>query len=109
MAKFISNDRSSAQTKPKDKKEENLISLDIFSLSRYTSLVILLFFSQFSVALVDFCVFFHPFFYLLLAFSSILFFFQLLPLAEGPNSDTLSRIRVSVSLRIYLASAAAAA
>jgi hypothetical protein len=46
--KFISNDRSSA---PKNKeKKRDLISHDIFSLSRYISLVILLFFFQFSVA-----------------------------------------------------------
>ena len=44
--------------KPKDKKKRNLTFPDIFSLSRYTSLSVLLYFSQFSVASFDFCVIF---------------------------------------------------
>ena len=96
--KFISSARSSAQKKPKNKKR-NLTFPDIFSLSRNTSLALLLFFSQFSVTSFDFYVIFHPcslVFCLSFRASQIFLFFGSFLLVEGPNPDILSRIRFSV-------------
>ena len=100
------------QQQKRKKQRRNLNFSAISSLSGFTSVTLVLLFSQFSVSSFDFCVFFLPCSLVFSRTVRIFHFshlFRSFPLVEGPNPDTFSRIRFSDFLRTYSASAAAEA